>query len=82
MKIKIKRYITDGIYDLRLKYTTVALGFAEDALRPAERQRKLRKNLLRPREGSLRSEEGPFISTADPIRQTEGLFRPAKGLVR
>ena len=56
--------------------TILIIGSAENPLRPAESQLKLRKGLPSPREGSLRSEEAPFIATADSLRQTADVFRP------
>ena len=69
-----KRFIKDSIYDLRLKYTTLALESAEYPLRPAERHRKLRKSLLSSTEGYLRSEEDLFMPTADSLWPTERTF--------
>ena len=79
--MNVIRFVKDCIYNLHLRYKTLALWSTEDPLRPEESHPKLRKGHLGPGEGSLRSEEGLFIPTAHSFRQTAGLFRPTEGLV-
>ena len=79
MKSNIKRYIKNGIFDLRLKFTTLALKSAGDPLRKASLSRE---RIFSARERALRPEEGPFLPMADSLGQTEDLFRPTEGLVR
>ena len=79
--MNVTRHIIDDIYDLRLKYTVLALGSAEDPLRPAESHPKLRMGHISQRDGSLGSEEGLFMPTKDSHRQSTNVFGSTEGLV-